>query len=159
MKRRMLALSIGVSLMQASCSAVDDYTHDSEPSWCLLRGESSGLNLYGFVHLFEAKRRAKEYLFNRWNMYLNKLCESIIGLSISIFFKDNDMIRFMGEYVHAKKTLKQVWFNDIKELDGPFDKLWFAITRVKEARYFKFKKTPVSNTGRPSRRWIVRRFI
>lgn len=73
-------------------------------------------------------------------MNTNKMFESIIRVSISKVFDDNDIIRFMGEYVYAKNTLEKLWLNDLYVIEGALDKVVFTISRPKEARYFKNKK-------------------
>ncbi|EKF9197618.1 hypothetical protein O1B20_003569 [Vibrio cholerae] len=122
---------------------------------CLVRKNLAYENLISSImisclFIYEIKRGVIRKLLKRCNMILNKFCQLIIETSISVVFKDNDMIRFMGEYVPAKETLQTVWFEDVRLFDNPFLKVWFSVTRFKEAIYFKFKKSPSPKRSRPS---------
>lgn len=83
-------------------------------------------------------------------MFLNKICNLIIKASINRYFNDTDVIRFMGEYVYARKTLTLVWLNDLSEFEDSISKIIFSISRAKESRYFKNKIDPLSDTCHPS---------
>lgn len=74
-----------------------------------------------------------------FNKLIEKLFSIVIKVSVYLVFDKGEVISFLGQMIHARKELSQIWISEMLTIESIFDKSIFVCSRYKENLYFKHK--------------------
>jgi len=79
-----------------------------------------------------------------FNKLIEKFFSIVIKASVYFAFDKGEEISFLGQMIHARKELSQIWISEMLTIESIFDKSIFVCSRYKENLYFKHKNFDLS---------------
>ncbi len=74
-----------------------------------------------------------------FNKIIEEFFSIVIKTSVYFVFDKGEEVSFLGQVIHARNELSQIWISEMLTIESIFDKSIFVCSRYKENLYFKHK--------------------